>query len=135
MKLMSLMNVKALVLSVIFFLVLDALFIGAFMKDWQSLLLRVQGEKMEVRMLSALAVYVIMVLAWVYFVYRPFLVHKSVGEAVKTGAILGFCIYGVFELTNFAIIKKWDMKFVLMDTFWGATLYALVSYFTLSLLK
>ena len=135
MKLMSLMNVKALVLSVIFFLVLDALFIGAFMKDWQSLLLRVQGEKMEVRMLSAFAVYVIMVLAWVYFVYRPFLVHKSVGEAVKTGAILGFCIYGVFELTNFAIIKKWDMKFVLMDTFWGATLYALVSYFTLSLLK
>lgn len=132
---MSLMNVKALVLSVIFFLVLDALFIGAFMKDWQSLLLRVQGEKMEVRMLSAFAVYVIMVLAWVYFVYKPFLVHKSVGEAVKTGAILGFCIYGVFELTNFAIIKKWDMKFVLMDTFWGATLYALVSYFTLSLLK
>lgn len=135
MKLINLMNVKALVLSVIFFLVLDALFIGAFMKDWQSLLLRVQGEKMEVRMLSALAVYVIMVLAWVYFVYRPFLVHKSVSEAVKTGAILGFCIYGVFELTNFAIIKKWDMKFVLMDTFWGATLYALVSYFTLSLLK
>tara|TARA_B100000123_G_C25698594_1_gene414322 strand:- start:220 stop:627 length:408 start_codon:yes stop_codon:yes gene_type:complete len=135
MKLMSLMNVKALVLSVIFFLVLDALFIGAFMKDWQSLLLRVQGEKMEVRMLSAFAVYVIMVLAWVYFVYKPFLVHKSVGEAVKTGAILGFCIYGVFELTNFAIIKKWDMKFVLMDTFWGAALYALVSYFTLSLLK
>ena len=132
---MNLMNVKALVLSVIFFLVLDALFIGAFMKDWQSLLLRVQGEKMEVRMLSALAVYVIMVLAWVYFVYRPFLVHKSVSEAVKTGAILGFCIYGVFELTNFAIIKKWDMKFVLMDTFWGAALYALVSYFTLSLLK
>ncbi len=132
---MSLMNFKALVLSVIFFLVLDALFIGAFMKDWQSLLLRVQGEKMEVRMLSAFAVYVIMVLAWVYFVYKPFLVHKSVGEAVKTGAILGFCIYGVFELTNFAIIKKWDMKFVLMDTFWGATLYALVSYFTLSLLK
>ena len=132
---MSLMNVKALVLSVIFFLVLDALFIGAFMKDWQSLLLRVQGEKMEVRMLSALAVYVIMILAWVYFVYRPFLVHKSVGEAVKTGAILGFCIYGVFELTNFAIIKKWDLKFVVMDTLWGASLYALVSYFTLSLLK
>ena len=31
--------------------------------------------------------------------------------------------------------QKWDMKFVLLDTFWGATLYALVSYFTLSLLK
>lgn len=129
------MNIKAIVLSVVFFLVLDALFIGAFMKDWQSLLLRVQGEKMEVRMLSAFAVYVIMVLAWVYFVYRPYKVHKSIGEAVKTGAVLGFCIYGVFELTNFAIIKKWDMKFVLMDTFWGASLYALVSYFTLSLLK
>jgi uncharacterized membrane protein len=128
-------NVKAIVLSIVFFLVLDALFIGAFMKDWHSLLLRVQGEKMEVRMLSALGAYVLMVIAWVYFVYRPYLVHKSIGQAVKTGAILGFVIYGIFELTNFAIIKKWDMKFVLLDTFWGATLYALVSYFTLSLLK
>ena len=40
-------NVTAVLLSVVFFLVLDALFIGAFMKDWHSLLLRVQGEKME----------------------------------------------------------------------------------------
>ena len=128
-------NVKAIVLSIVFFLVLDALFIGAFMKDWHSLLLRVQGEKMEVRMLSAIGAYVLMVIAWVYFVYRPYLVHKSIGQAVKTGAILGFVIYGIFELTNFAIIKKWDMKFVLLDTFWGAILYALVSYFTLSLLK
>ena len=128
-------NVKAIVLSIVFFLVLDALFIGAFMKDWQSLLLRVQGEKMEVRMVSAIGAYVLMVIAWVYFIYRPYLVHKSVGQAVKTGAILGFVIYGIFELTNFAIIKKWNMKFVLLDTFWGATLYALVSYFTLSLLK
>ena len=47
-------NVKAIVLSIVLFLVLDALFIGAFMKDWQSLLLRVQGEKMEVRMVSAM---------------------------------------------------------------------------------
>ena len=132
---LNVINVKAIVLSIVLFLVLDALFIGYFMKDWQSLLLRVQGEKMEVRMMSALAVYVLMVLAWVYFVYRPYLVHKSIGKAVNTGAVLGFVIYGIFELTNFAIIKKWNMKFVLLDTFWGATLYALVSYFTLSLLN
>ena len=128
-------NLKVIVLSIVLFLVLDALFIGAFMKDWQSLLLRVQGEKMEVRMGSAIGAYVLMVVAWVYFVYRPYLVHKSIGQAVKTGAMLGFVIYGIFELTNFAIIKKWNMKFVLLDTFWGAILYALVSYFTLSLLK
>ena len=132
---MKSINVKVVLLSIVFFLVLDALFIGAFMKDWHSLLLRVQGEKMEVRMLSALGAYILMVLAWVYFVYKPYLVHKSITQAVKTSAMLGFVIYGIFELTNFAIIKKWSMKFVLLDTFWGAILYALVSYFTLSLLK
>jgi uncharacterized membrane protein len=126
---------KVVVLSIIFFLVLDALFIGYFMKDWQSLLLRVQGEKMEVRALSAVGAYILMVLAWVYFVYKPYTVHKNIWNAVKTGAMLGFVIYGIFELTNFAIIKKWDLKFVVMDTLWGASLYALVSYFTLSLLK
>ena len=126
---------KVIVLSIVLFLVLDALFIGSFMKDWQSLLLRIQGEKMEARLLSAVGAYVLMVLAWVYFVYRPYLVHKSIWNAVKTGAMLGFVIYGIFELTNYAIIKKWDFKFVIMDTLWGAILYSLVSYFTLSLLK
>ena len=135
MELLNKSHLKVLVLSVIFFLVLDALFIGALMKDWQSLLLRVQGEKMEVRLASAVGAYVVMVLAWVYFVYRPYLVHKNISTAVRTGAMLGFVIYGVFELTNFAIIKKWNMKFVLMDTIWGSLLYGLVTYFSLSLMR
>ena len=42
---------------------------------------------------------------------------------------------GIFELTNHAIIKKWDFSFVVMDTVWGSVLYALVSYFALSLLN
>ena len=135
MELLNKSHLKVLVLSIIFFLVLDALFIGALMKDWQSLLLRVQGEKMEVRIASAVGAYVVMVLAWVYFVYRPYLVHKNISTAVRTGAMLGFVIYGVFELTNFAIIKKWNMKFVLMDTIWGSLLYGLVTYFSLSLMR
>tara|TARA_Y100000389_G_C17254452_1_gene409806 strand:- start:182 stop:589 length:408 start_codon:yes stop_codon:yes gene_type:complete len=135
MELLNKSHLKVLVLSIIFFLVLDALFIGALMKDWQSLLLRVQGEKMEVRLSSAVGAYVVMVLAWVYFVYRPYLVHKNISTAVRTGAMLGFVIYGVFELTNFAIIKKWNMKFVLMDTIWGSLLYGLVTYFSLSLMR
>jgi uncharacterized membrane protein len=135
MELLNNSHLKVLVLSIIFFLVLDALFIGALMKDWQSLLLRVQGEKMEVRLSSAVGAYVVMVLAWVYFVYRPYLVHKNINTAVRTGAMLGFVIYGVFELTNFAIIKKWNMKFVLMDTIWGSLLYGLVTYFSLSLMR
>ena len=126
-------HIKVIVLSIVLFLVLDALFIGAMMKNWQSLLLRVQGEKLEVKMLSAIGAYIIMVFAWVYFVYKPYLIHKNIWTAVKTGAVLGFVIYGIFELTNHAIIKKWDFNFVIMDTVWGSVLYALVSYFALSL--
>ena len=40
--------------------------------------LRVQGEKMEVRIVSAVGAYVLMVVAWVYFVYRPYYIHKSI---------------------------------------------------------
>ena len=132
---MDIKHVKVIVLSIVLFLVLDALFIGAMMKNWQSLLLRVQGEKLEVKMLSAIGAYIVMVLAWVYFVYKPYLIHKNIWTAVKTGAVLGFVIYGIFELTNHAIIKKWDFSFVVMDTVWGSVLYALVSYFALSLLN
>jgi uncharacterized membrane protein len=52
-------------------------------------------------------------------------------RSVKTAFILGFVIYGIYELTNAAIINKWGWKYVVMDTLWGGILYALVTYIAL----
>ena len=40
----------------------------------------------------------------------------------------GPLIYGVFETTNAAIFKDWDLKSIIIDTTWGGILYALTTF-------
>jgi uncharacterized membrane protein len=44
-------------------------------------------------------------------------------------------IYGVYETTNYAIIKKWSPYAIVLDTVWGGILYTLVTYFTRKLIR
>ena len=45
--------------------------------------------------------------------------------------ILGFVIYGVFDSTNQAIIKKWNPYLSIIDTIWGGILMTLTTFITL----
>ena len=49
-------------------------------------------------------------------------------RSVLDAFLLGFVIYGVFDLTNLAIFKKYDNMVALMDMLWGGTLFALTAY-------
>ena len=43
-------------------------------------------------------------------------------------AVLGFVIYSVYDFTNLATIKDWRLDLSIMDSVWGATLYALSTF-------
>ena len=58
-----------------------------------------------------------------YFILEP---KKSVYEAM----ILGLVIYGVYETTNYAILKNWKLTTVILDGLWGSILFGLTTYFT-----
>ena len=57
---------------------------------------------MVVDIYAALACYLVMTFGFYYFIVKD---NKSVLDA----AILGFVIYAVFDLTNMAILKQWDL--------------------------
>ena len=44
--------------------------------------------------------------------------------------LLGIVIYGVYESTNYAILKNWNIKAVALDTLWGGILFALTTKVT-----
>ena len=44
--------------------------------------------------------------------------------------ILGWVIYGVYEGTNYGILKNWKMSTVIIDTLWGSVLFGLTTYLT-----
>jgi len=53
---------------------------------------------------------------------------KTPIDAVKRGAGLGLVAYGTYELTNWAVIKKWPVKLVPVDIAWGVALTSASAY-------
>jgi len=42
-------------------------------------------------------------------------------------------IYGVYDSTTYALLKKWDLTLAITDTLWGGTLMGLTTAITYSL--
>ena len=115
-----------IVASSLIFLALDALFIFANSSVFRSQILEVQGSPLRINLTGAVICYVFLIFGLNYFILRQ---RKSVLDAF----LLGLVIYGVYETTSFAILRKWRATTVLIDTLWGGILFAATTYFTYKL--
>jgi len=79
----------------------------------QTMILKIQGSELSLRMAPALVVY----LALAYLVSKA----ESVAEAFK----MGVAVYAVYDFTNYAMFKKYTLQFALLDSLWGGILMAL----------
>ena len=52
---------------------------------------------------------------------------NSLREAVTYGMLVGFSIYGVYNGTNYAILKNWTPKVSILDTLWGTFVCGMAS--------
>ena len=87
----------------------------------------VQRVSLQMKPLGALLCYALLIFGLYYFIIRQ---HKPVKDAV----LLGILVYGVFETTNYALLKKWQMKTMMVDTLWGGILLGLTTLLTYELL-
>ena len=110
----------------ILFLVLDTFYLQAVKSRFNSLIRKIQKSDMVVDLHAALACYLVMTFGFYYFIVKD---DKSVMDA----AILGFVIYAVFDFTNMAIFKQWDLTTSLIDAVWGAFLFAATRYLLIKL--
>ena len=98
-------------------LALDWIYLSSLSNYFSKVFKEIQGSKLELRIPSAATCYVFIVFSIYYF-----------GFVLNIGLlnmfILGFIIYGIYELTNHATIKKWPLFMVFVDTLWGGLLYA-----------
>ena len=98
-------------------LLLDWIYLSSFSNYFSKVFKEIQGSKLELKIPSAALCYVFIVFSIYYF-----------GFVLNIGLlnmfILGFIIYGIYELTNHATIKNWPLFMVIVDTLWGGILYA-----------
>lgn len=108
------------------FMVIDAVWLGLIMKDdYQSAVYNVQRSPLEIRWLPAVVTYLLMAIALEYFVLGV-TENKETPRWLR-GAVLGLIIYGIFNGTNNAIFKGWDIGIAIKDTMWGTIVFAIVA--------
>ena len=114
---------EELIISGIILLVLDGIFLYANARMFQLQVAEVQRVSLQMKPLGSLICYALLIFGLYYFIIRQ---HKPVKDAV----LLGLLVYGVFETTNYALLKNWHMKTMMVDTLWGGILLGLTTFLT-----
>jgi uncharacterized membrane protein len=94
---------------------------------FNNMVKNIQHDKMQLNVYGAIGAYILMILAMYKFIILD---RKPPSDAF----ILGICIYGVFDFTNYAIFKKYNMLIGLVDMLWGGVLYYIVAWITYKLM-
>lgn len=100
-------------------LAFDALYLYNVTPKFNNMLQNIQSSPLTVRWGAVVLTYMAMVTIVYWFIIRP---RRSIVDAF----VLGLCVYGVYDGTNYATIRKWEPSFAWMDTIWGGVLFSLV---------
>ena len=114
---------KDLIVASVIMLALDAVYLRLTKGFYGNAVKAIQNAPLKLRYGSAAAVYVFVLAGLYLFVLQE---QKNWRQAF----ILGLVIYGVFELTTYAIFDEWPISAVFMDTLWGGCLLAATTFLT-----
>jgi uncharacterized membrane protein len=100
-------NFKLLV-SALVLVIVDFIYLNLIKQYFTQQIKDVQQLPMEINNLAAIICYIFLIIGIDAF-------------------LLGIIIYGVYETTNKALLKKWSWLTVIIDTLWGGILFAITT--------
>ncbi|GAB4141030.1 MAG: DUF2177 family protein [Patescibacteria group bacterium] len=110
----------------IMFFVIDMLWLGIFAKNfYQKNLGFLLAE--NPKWIPAIIFYLSFLVGVIIFAVAPSVEKNSIDSVILLGALFGFFTYATYDLTNFATIKNWPIKIVLVDILWGSTITSIIS--------
>jgi uncharacterized membrane protein len=114
----------AYLVGLIVFLALDAIWLTLMGPTYRA----VMGDMLaaNVRFGPAIAFYLFDMLGLIIFVARPGTRHGA-AWVVAHGALFGFFTYATYDLTNYAVLKNWDLSLTIEDIVWGMVVSTIVS--------
>ena len=115
-------------IAIITMILLDFTYIYLTKAIYDNVVHSIQGSDLKIKIIPALLVYVFLLGGLYYFILLP---KRPITDAF----ILGLVMYAMFSLTNLAIFDKWSYKIVMMDSLWGASLFAMTTFITYKLSK
>lgn len=110
-----------MLLSAIILITVDFFYLNVIKNYFLNQIKLVQGSEPKINYLGVALCYIFLITGINYFIIKP---KKSVSDAF----LLGMVIYGVYETTNYALLKNWSILTVFIDTLWGGLLFAFTTY-------
>jgi uncharacterized membrane protein len=116
--------VAAYVVALVVFLAMDAVWLTLTGGYYRAVL----GDMLaaDVRLAPAVAFYLVDTLGLMIFVMWSGS-RSGWGEVLGRGALFGVFTYATYDLTNYAVLRRWTLGITLADILWGAVLSAVVS--------
>lgn len=114
----------AYIACAVVFLVIDYFWITYYMKGaFQDMV----GTAMRsnIQLMIAALFYLFYAVGIVILCVMPGFEAQSVMKTMLYGAVFGFCAYATYDVTNFATLEFWTVKFAVTDVLWGTFLTAL----------
>ena len=71
--------------------------------------------------------YLIYVAGVFWFATRAGIKSESILITILSGAFLGLLAFGTYEITNYVILKDWNINLVIVDTLWGIIITAIMA--------
>lgn len=111
---------KDLVITGVVILLLDSIFLYSMGPLFKNQIEKVQQSPFRMNYFGAILAYVLLIFGLYWFIIKE---NKGLIDAF----LLGIIIYGVYEGTTKALLKKWDYKTMIIDTLWGGILMSLTT--------
>jgi len=89
---------------------------------------KIQKEKFEINYNATIFCYILLNIA----LYKFIIIER---RHPINAFILGFCIYGVFDSTNYAIFNNYELVPSIIDSIWGGCLFYIVTMIIYKMLK
>jgi len=113
----------------ILILVVDIFWLALMKSHWAKIIPAIQGSPLNVRIIPSIVVYLLLALGLYALVFYPERYTK-----LQKAAILGLVVYGVFDMTNYAVFKNYPLWIAMSDMVWGGILLTAVAYIVMKYL-
>jgi len=127
--------------TIIIVLIADFIWLYLNKNNYNSLVTKVQGSTIQLNFIGGALSYLFLIIG--LFVFSIPMITNEYNKNKKQsllllsmlyGGVLGLVIYGVFNTTNIAIFKDYDIYVAIIDTTWGFFIYTFAAYFLMTLI-
>jgi uncharacterized membrane protein len=95
---------------------------------YENQVVTIQRVALQVKPLGALAAYITMAVGLWFFVLQ-----NPTANVYLKAMILAFAVFGTYNATSYAILKKFRASLAVMDTIWGMLMFTAASFLFLQI--